>query len=298
MNLKSNILIIKHGSFGDLVRACVFINAIKKFHENSNIILLTSAVYAPIIKKNPDINEVLIDNRESLFKVNYLIKLRKKLLAYNFHLIYDLQNSQRTFLYKKFMLNKHRWITTNREKHPVSGLRGLADMLKKEKVSFPKDLISDISWMVTDVSKILINKKIKNKFILFIPGSSKKNEEKRWPYFADLIKIIIKKKIEVLSVLGPEEQNLEKNLPGKILKNLNWQELAGIIKASSFIISNDTGPVHIAACLKKSGLIFYGPTDPVKVGLNQSNFMSARSKKLNDLKPEFIYKKYLKALKI
>ena len=294
MNTKYNILIIKHGSFGDLIRAGFIINAIKKFHKNSNLILLTSNIYSSLMKKNPDIKDVVIDNRESFFNISYLMKLRKQILAYKFKLIYDLQNSQRTYLYKKFLLSNHKWITTNREKHPISGLRGLADMLKREKVSNLKTFISDISWLSTDVNKILLKENIKKKYILLIPGSSKKNESKRWPYYADLIKILLKKKYEVLSILGPQEIDMERSLPGKVIKNLNWEELAGLIEKSFFIIANDTGPIHIAACFRKPGLIFFGPTSPERTELNLKNFIRLRSNNLKEIKPETVYKKFLK----
>ena len=291
---QNNILIIKHGSFGDLIRSCVFIEAIKKFHKNDNVILLTSKIYESIIKKNPNINGVEIDDRKSIFHVKYYLRLRKKLLSYKFKYIYDLQNSQRTLFYKKILLPKHKWLTTNREKHPISGLRGLADMLKKNKVSNLKTLISDLSWLTKDVNKILIKENINKKYILLIPGSSKNNKGKRWPYYDDLISLLLKKKFEVVTILGPEELDLENKLPGKILKNLSWEEVSGVIQKSIFVIANDTGPVHIAACLRKPGLIFFGPTSPERTELNLKNFISVRSNNLHEIRPEKVYKKFLK----
>lgn len=292
---QNNILIIKHGSFGDLIRSCLFIEAIKKYHKNDNLILLTSKIYESLFKKNPNINGIEIDDRKSIFNITYFFRLRKKLLSYKFKYIYDLQNSQRTLFYKNILLPKHQWITTNREKHPISGLRGLADMLKRAKINFNDSLKSDISWMIYDANKILRKLNINKKFILIIPGSSKKNAYKRWPYFDDLISILLKKKFEVVTILGPEELNLENKLSGKILKNLSWEEVSGIIKKSTFIISNDTGAIHIAACLNKNGLVFYGKSkNPTIAELNYNNFISIQSNNLYELSAEKIYKNFLK----
>ena len=292
---QNNILIIKHGSFGDLIRSCIFIEAIKKFHVNDNVILLTSKIYESIINKNPNINGIEIDDRKSILNLKYYFRLRKKLLSYKFKYIYDLQNSQRTLFYKKILLPKHKWLTTNREKHPISGLRGLADMLKRAQIKFNDTLKSDISWMIYDAQKILSKSNIKKEFILIIPGSSKKNAYKRWPYFNDLISLLLKKKFEVVTILGPEELDLENKLSGKILKNLSWEEVSGIIQKSRFIISNDTGAIHIAACLNKNGLVFYGHTkNPTIAELNYKNFISVQSDNLYELSAEKIYKNFLK----
>ena len=41
----SNILIIKHGSLGDLIQANGAIKDIKEFYENRKVLVLTSAPY-------------------------------------------------------------------------------------------------------------------------------------------------------------------------------------------------------------------------------------------------------------
>jgi len=43
-------------------------------------------------------------------------------------------------------------------------------------------------------------------------------------------------------------------------------ELIEIIRRCEFIISNDSGPVHIAAVMDKTVFAFFGPTDPAKTG--------------------------------
>ena len=51
----SNILIIKHGSLGDIAQASGAIQDIYDNHKDDFIYLLTSHVYSDLFKKNPNI---------------------------------------------------------------------------------------------------------------------------------------------------------------------------------------------------------------------------------------------------
>ena len=59
----SNILIIKHGSLGDIAQASGAIQDISENHKNDQIYLLTTEPYSELFKKNPFIHEVIIDKR-------------------------------------------------------------------------------------------------------------------------------------------------------------------------------------------------------------------------------------------
>ena len=59
----SNILIIKHGSLGDIAQASGAIQDISENHKNDQIYLLTTKPYFELFKKNPFINKVILDKR-------------------------------------------------------------------------------------------------------------------------------------------------------------------------------------------------------------------------------------------
>lgn len=295
--MKENILIIKHGSFGDIIRSSGIIECIKSHHKNSKLFLLTSSPYKNLMLKNPIIDKVLIDDRKSLFHFFYHLNLIREIHKYSFKLIYDLQNSQRTQIYKNLFLPNYKWISTNRERHEVSGIQGLVEMLHKNKLPTKKALNPKLNWMTNNISQLLAKKKINNNFILIMPGSSIKHKEKRWPYYPELINLLLNKKYQVATVLGPDELELEKKIPGIIFKNLDWGDLGGIINASSFVVSNDTGPIHIASCMKKNGLVIFGPTtSAVRTGLNTNNFKIITSSNLKKLKPQIVFNKILQTI--
>ena len=293
MTNKKNILIIKHGALGDIIESEGLMRAIRNHHLESKITFLTSSRDKTLIECFHYIDTVMIDDRSTFWNVSKNFLLLKKLRNSKFDIVYDLQNTQRTMIYKKFFLVKSRWITTNRKNHPISGLTGLVEMLKQHGVLDKNSYIPDISWMASDVSQLLKNNNIKSKFILLIPGSSASHKDKRWPYFNDLSGELINKGFDVVSILGPDEMALEGNLHGKIFKNLAWDDLVGVINRATIVIGNDTGPSHIASCLGKSGIALFGPTTAIKSGLSRPPFTVIESDDLSKITLKKVMKKLL-----
>ena len=108
-HIMSNILIIKHGSLGDLIQANGAMKDIKENFPHSRIILLTTLFYAELMSHCPYIDGILIDKRLPRWNVFYLAKLRKTLKRFNFKKIFDLQNSSRTKFYKRFFFKNTYW---------------------------------------------------------------------------------------------------------------------------------------------------------------------------------------------
>ena len=71
----SNILIIKHGSLGDIAQACGAIQDISENHKEDQIHLLTTKPYFELFKKNPFVHNVILDKRLSRFNLIYLYQL-------------------------------------------------------------------------------------------------------------------------------------------------------------------------------------------------------------------------------
>ena len=102
----SNILIIKHGSLGDIAQASGAIQDISENHKNDQIYLLTTKPYFDLFKKNPFINEVILDKRLPRYNLIYLYFLMRELKKYNFVKVFDIQNSSRTSFYKNILSPK------------------------------------------------------------------------------------------------------------------------------------------------------------------------------------------------
>ena len=73
----SNILIIKHGSLGDIAQASGAIQDIFENHKDQGIYLLTTQPYYELFKKNPNLTDVILDKRLSRFNLFYLLSYEK-----------------------------------------------------------------------------------------------------------------------------------------------------------------------------------------------------------------------------
>ena len=109
----SNILIIKHGSLGDIVQISGVLRDIKETHADKKIFILTTIPYVELLSRCPYLDGVLVDKRLPRWNIYYLLKLRKMLNKFNFSHAYDLQNSSRTSFYRKYLLNISNWSSTD-----------------------------------------------------------------------------------------------------------------------------------------------------------------------------------------
>ena len=79
--------------------------------------------------------------------------------------------------------------------------------------------------------------------------------------------------------------------------SLNIQELASLIKNSTFVISNDTGPAHMTSHLGVKGVALFGShTTAYKVSIERENFKAIQVTDLNKLSPEKVFEYFLQSL--
>ena len=197
----SNILIIKHGSLGDIAQACGAIQDISENHNNDQIYLLTTKPYFDLFKKNPHLTDVILDKRLSRFNLIYIYFLMRNIKKLKISKVYDLQNSSRTSFYKKILfpsskfntwsssettLPKH---TTKEEFDKKSVLERFNHQLQTSEINTKHTLLPDFSWSCIDISKIKLEYKLE-KYIVLFPFCSPHLTQKKWPYFNELIEKI------------------------------------------------------------------------------------------------------------
>jgi len=298
----SNILIIKHGSLGDLIQANGAIKDIKNFYQNRKVFLLTAQPYAIFMSECPYIDGVIIDKRLPRWNLFYLNSLKKNLAKYNFTKVFDLQNSSRTKFYKRFIVKNVEWSSSETSLEPGQKKRDfdLEPVLDRMEIQLKKSGVEtefvkniDLSWVISDVSR-LIKQYANNEYILIFPFCSKKLPQKKWPFFKELIyklKHDYKNKYPVLLVPGPNEVDEANQLNGKVVLDnrepVNIKTLISLINNAKFIIANDTGPAHIASHLDKKGIVLFGShTSAKKVSIENYNFKAMSVSNLNDLNVE------------
>ena len=306
----SNILIIKHGSLGDIAQASGAIQDISENHKNDQIFLLTTKTYFDLFKKNPFIHEVILDKRLPRYNLIYLYFLMRELKKHNFSKVFDLQNSSRTNFYKSILFpkaDKIIWsssITTlpldknKKEFDKKSVLERFDHQLQESGLNTSNTLKPDFDWASTDINEIKNFYKL-DKYILLFPFCSPHLTIKKWPYYNNLIKLISDKyggEYKIVIAPGPSEINEAKNIEAlSLLDNgraLDISQLTSLIKESSFVVANDTGPAHIAAHVGVKGLTLFGKhTTAYKVSIERENFKAIEVSNLNNLNAEKVFER-------
>ena len=308
----SNILIIKHGSLGDIAQACGAIQDISENHSEDQIHLLTTKPYFELFKKNPLVHNVILDRRLSRFNLIYLYMLMRTLKKLNIIKVYDLQNSSRTKFYKNILFSKanfNTWSSSETtlpsntlkeefDKNPV--LDRFDHQLKTSGIKTEHTMKPNFSWAVTNIDNIKQEFKL-DKYIVLFPFCSAHLTHKKWPHYNELIELIKVKydqQIKVVVAPSPSEIDDAKSINAVSIldkgKALDISQLASLIKESSFIIANDTGPAHISAHLGVKGLTLFGKhTTAYKVSIERENFKAIQVDDLEKLSASKVLEKIL-----
>ena len=311
----SNILIIKHGSLGDIAQACGAIQDISENHKDDDVHLLTTKPFFNLFKKNPHVSNVILDKRLSRFNFIYLFLLMKNIKKYKFSKVYDLQNSNRTSFYKKILFpkaTKELWSSTettlpegttkqNFDKDTV--LSRFEHQLKSSGIRTNHTLNPDFLWCLSDISQIKNQYQIE-KYIVLFPFCSPHLTCKKWPYYNDLISMInekIENRLKVVVAPGPGEIKEASSINALCIldngKALDISQLAALIKDSSFVVANDTGPAHMTAHLGSKGIALFGAhTTAHKVSIERENFRAIQVSDLKKLSATKVLEKMILSL--
>ena len=308
----SNILIIKHGSLGDIAQASGAIQDIFENHKDNKIYLLTTKPYFDLFKKNPNLTDVILDKRLSRFNLIYFYALMRKLKKFNFQKVYDLQNSSRTKFYKNILfsnININKWSSsettlpsgkTKEEFDKIPVLDRFKHQLKFSGVLTNHTMKPDFSWSCSNIDQIKKDYNLENYIILF-PFCSAHLMHKKWPYYNELIDLIKNKfqnQFKIVVAPGPSEI-IEANQINAvcILNNgraLDISQLSSLISDSSFVIANDTGPAHMAVHLNVKGITLFGQhTTATKVSIERDNFKAIQVSDLSKLSAKKVMEKIL-----
>lgn len=306
MKESKRILVIKHGALGDFFNALGAFLAIRQYHSNDYITLLTSHKYMSFGKRCGYFDNVLEDNRTFFSAISF-----RKLVLNNFDRIYDLQNSQRTNFYH-FILGpgkrpewngialgcSHRQTIANRRK--IHAYPRFEDQLKIAGIK--KMFLPNLDWIREDLSKFSLPKK----FMLIIPGSSITGKYKRWPSscYVELSKIVLKKKITPIIIGSKEDKDITDFIYSKVPESYNLSEkttiyeLVELARRSLIIVGNDTGPTHISAMTGTKTIILWSnqASDPNVFAPKIDNVEVISSDCLRDLSVDKVEKSVFKML--
>jgi len=292
-----NILIIKPSSLGDVVLALPALSALRKSFPDANISWLIRPEFAPLIQNHPHLTDIILFDRKFLGKAWYhvgafgsLVSLISRLRQSKFDAVIDLQGLFRTASLA--------WLSGCKKRLGMANARELARIFYTHRITQDEDCIHLVDYYLKiirtagasetqvqfvlpqdpaaagSISTLLTSHNIKpDSYVVFVPGSAR--SDKCWPIqrFAALAdKISSQFHLSIVATGTASETSIVENL--KALTNVpitnfagltNLTELIALLRAARLVVSNDTGPGHIAAALGAPLVLIFGPTNPARV---------------------------------
>jgi len=293
------ILILKPSSLGDVIHALPVLRLLKLHYPAAEIFWWIDSALAPLIEGDSDLTGIVRFERKRWARPRHwpeMFRSIRWMRSQNFDLVIDLQGLARSGAFAwlargKFLVG----LDEARE-----GARGYYD-LAVPRPSFQTHAVDwylavlpplgvpvhkNFIWLperpqiAEDVNRKWFQEnskfKIQNsKLILLQPGARWLN--KRWPvqHFAELVRALAKKFPDArFAVLGgkddqPLGEKIFQAAPEKIL-NLcgatTLPEMIEWVRRCDLLVTNDTGPMHVAAALGKPIVALFGPTAPRRTG--------------------------------
>ncbi len=293
-----NILIVKLSAIGDVIHTLPSLAALRRLYPDAHITWVIEEAAADIVKNHPYLNSVIVSRRKSWpndFLNNKFLKpffnmhsLIKELRQHRYDLVIDfhglfkssiivlLSSGKRKLGYNSLQelsgLFLNEKITEDMNKHAVDRYLDLPHYLgaKIDKAEFVLPHNSDAEEKV----KILMNKYNldDNNFIAINPiayWDTKLWNDDSFARLADLIKNNLKMKVVFT---GSEKSSIEGITSKMKTKGINLGgqttllELAYLDKKARFVITTDSGPMHLAAAVGTPVVALFGPTDPARTG--------------------------------
>ncbi|MDB6169351.1 MAG: glycosyl transferase family 9 [Verrucomicrobia bacterium] len=278
----TELLIIKPSSLGDIVHGLQVATSLKAQREGLRISWVVREIFAPIVRACEAVDQVFVFERAGGAKG--FLRLMRSIRRTRFDYVFDFQGLLRTGL----MTSR----TLAGRKVGRSDAREWAGIFYDEKVPLPPDgRRSHAVEILLQFCPVLGAKpelRGQLKFgeagtlnlsfaegrggarpILMFPDS--RRAEKCWGGFKQLTEMILRENRTRKVIWAGNNRVPDRNAyPAEQFLNLTANtslvSLPALIKRADWVITNDSGPMHLAAALGVKTLGIFGPTDPQLFG--------------------------------
>ena len=290
------ILLIKLDALGDVVRTIPLAEGIKKRYSDAELTWLTTSAAKYFVNKNQFVDRVLEYNSETVRRLEFE----------KFDIIINLDKDPKaTSMMMLFDSNDKRGYGLHSEGHCIplnDGAKYHYDMCLdnwgakiKNTLSY-QELIFSIAELEYGGEKLILNldedhnqnfrnyffeiNKIRkeNNIILLNTGCGPVYPHKKWTFdgFNNLIKLLLEDSNNKIVLAGSEPEILrnisllEQNKSGSLIDttdNYSIEQFCYLVNLSDVVVTGDTVALHIAICLDKKIVSFFGPTPHQEVNL-------------------------------
>lgn len=293
---RPSILVVLIAGIGDLVMASPSLRAIRNGHPDAHIHLLTSTDALPIAKHYPMVDEAtafpireLRRDKKHLLEIPGMVwELRQRRfdLAMNLFQVASLTGAIKMGLLLRASGAPTRighgrfgfglFLTTALPTDTFTGRHAVDAMLEiaVQAGGIPDNLGLEVSWDAQVDAKWDRFASLPGEIVVGInPGGDR--EMKRWHperFAAVAAEVAARFPTRIVLLGGPSDTALAARIEGKLpadcaVSNLAGKvplaELACLISRLALLLTNDSGPMHIAAAVKTPVVALFGPSDPL-----------------------------------
>jgi len=282
------ILVVKPSSLGDIVHSLPFLNAIRGRFPESEIHWVVAKGFEGLLEGHPMIGKLWIIHKDNWRKINQagetakeITALFRKLRKEHYDLVVDLQGLLRSGLItaatgaparvgfrearegsRLFYTDK---VEGGRDIHAVHRYLKIARFL-----GCPVDTVYFPFPPSVDASEIRLRFTLPEEYAVLVPGA--RWETKRWAP-ENFGKLASRLQLKSVIVGSRGDQDIAKTIVERsqgnavsLIGKTCLKELIEIMRHAKFVVSNDSGPMHIAAALGIPVFALFGPTEPRRTG--------------------------------
>jgi lipopolysaccharide heptosyltransferase I len=291
------ILIIKPSALGDIVLALPALASLRASFPDARICWFIRPEHAPLLENVDGIDDIILFDRKFLGKWWHnpkafaaLIRLVARLRRAKFDLVIDLQGLLRTALFA--------WLAGCKKRFGMKASREFAALFYTHKIPQDTDSVHVVDYyqkivsaagastkscdfnlaptgQATDsVTSLLASYNIRpDKYAVFVPGSA--HVSKCWPvenYAALAEKTASQFDLSIIAVGTSAEKPLVQRLKSRsnvpitdFAALTDIPQLVALLKGAKLVVSNDTGPGHIAGVLGVPVVLIFGVTNPARI---------------------------------
>jgi lipopolysaccharide heptosyltransferase I len=286
------ILILKPSSLGDVVQALPVLRLIKQQLPSSEIFWWIDSNLSPLLENDPDLAGVVQFNRREAASPGQWGEIWRSVRWMRdqaFDWVIDLQGLFRSGVFA-WLANGQ--ITIGLDE-PREWARGFYDVIVR-RPSYHTHAVDwylgvlpalglkvhrDFTWLPARpgaAAEICAEWGLnRGRWIILQPGARWLN--KRWPsaYFAEVVRQLASVRDDLrFAILGGADDTalgaaVAAAAPERCLDltgKLSLPEMVECIRLAELMITNDTGPMHVAAAIGKPVVALFGPTEPRRTG--------------------------------
>ena len=265
------ILVITLSNIGDIILTTPVIATLSKEFPASRIDVMVGPRGKEIFDRDPRISKLIIYDKH--MPVAHKRRLQLKLKRLRYDLVADLRNT----LFPLLIGPKFRTATIQR--FPKNIMHSIDKHLYRMKsLGIKESERSSYIYIPSEDEKYVsgLLKELGISDPIVVVNSGAKSHLKRWipEGFAEVSDRLVREcKVNIVFIgLKEDEEAVNsviknmKHVPYNLINKTNIRQLAGLLKRSRLLITNDSAPLHLACAVGTKVLAIFGPTDAKKYG--------------------------------